>query len=113
MEGSRGGRRTGLERWFPGTRLVDDPAWDPELPRECDWVPGCYYLLRKSVVDQVGLFDRRYFEEMLALEGDVGARHLIGQHDDQVAELVIEDAGAFTDVDTPEAYDRLLTATAP
>ena len=53
--------RTGLERWFPGTRLVDDPAWDPELPRECDWVPGCYYLLRKSVVDQVGLFDRRYF----------------------------------------------------
>jgi len=54
------------------------------------------------------LFDRRYFPEMLELEGDVGARHLIGAHDDQVAEIVVEDAGAFTDVDTPEAYDRLL-----
>jgi molybdenum cofactor cytidylyltransferase len=54
------------------------------------------------------LFDRRYFAEMLALEGDVGARHLIGAHDDQVAELSVEDAAVFTDVDTPEAYDRLL-----
>jgi molybdenum cofactor cytidylyltransferase len=54
------------------------------------------------------LFDRRYFQEMLALEGDVGARHLIGTHDDQVAELSVDDAAVFTDVDTPEAYDRLL-----
>jgi molybdenum cofactor cytidylyltransferase len=54
------------------------------------------------------LFDRRYFDAMLALEGDVGARHLIGEHDDQVAEVAVEDAGAFADVDTPEAYDRLL-----
>jgi len=54
------------------------------------------------------LFDRRYFAEMLALEGDVGARHLIGAHDDQVAELSVDDAAVFTDVDTPEAYDRLL-----
>ena len=54
------------------------------------------------------LFDRRYFEEMLALEGDVGARHLIGTHDDQVAEVAVDDPAVFTDVDTPEAYDQLL-----
>jgi molybdenum cofactor cytidylyltransferase len=54
------------------------------------------------------LFDRRYFVEMLALEGDVGARHLIGAHDDQVAELAVDDAAVFTDVDTPEAYNQLL-----
>jgi len=54
------------------------------------------------------LFDRRYFQEMLELEGDVGARHLIGTHDDHVAELSVDDAAVFTDVDTPEAYDRLL-----
>ena len=29
--------------------------------RECDWVPGCYYLLGPHVVDRVGLFDPRYF----------------------------------------------------
>ena len=52
---------TGLTRVFRGARLVDDMAWDHASPRECDWVPGCYYLVRKSVVDQVGLFDPRYF----------------------------------------------------
>ena len=53
--------RTGLARFFPGVRLVDDMSWDHASVRECDWVPGCYYLVRKSVVDDVGLFDPRYF----------------------------------------------------
>ena len=53
--------RAGLQRFFPRTRLVDDMSWDHESPRECDWVPGCYYLVRKSVVDYVGLFDPRFF----------------------------------------------------
>lgn len=29
--------------------------------RQCDWVVGCYYLIRREVIDQVGLFDPRYF----------------------------------------------------
>jgi GT2 family glycosyltransferase len=52
---------TGLARWFPRARLVDDPHWDPAQPAACDWVPGCYYLVRREVVDRVGLFDPRYF----------------------------------------------------
>ena len=35
--------------------------WDHASVRECDWVPGCYYLIRREVIDQVGLFDPRYF----------------------------------------------------
>jgi molybdenum cofactor cytidylyltransferase len=58
------------------------------------------------------LFDRRFFPEILALEGDVGARHLIGAHDDLVAEVAVDDIGVFTDVDTPEAYERLLADSA-
>jgi molybdenum cofactor cytidylyltransferase len=54
------------------------------------------------------LFDRRFFPEMLELEGDVGARHLIGLHEDLVCDLAVETAGAFADVDTPDAYDQLL-----
>ena len=53
--------RTGLARLFPGTRLVDDMAWAHDATRACDWVPGCYYLVRKSVLDRVGLFDPRFF----------------------------------------------------
>ena len=53
--------RTGLSRFFPGTRLVDNMDWDHASVRECDWVPGCYYLVRKEVIDRVGLFDPRFF----------------------------------------------------
>lgn len=53
--------RTGLARLMPWVRLVDDMAWPHDAVRECDWVPGCYYLVRKAVLDQVGLFDPRYF----------------------------------------------------
>jgi GT2 family glycosyltransferase len=54
-------KRTGLNRFFPRTVLVDDMTWDHATVRDCDWVPGCYYLIRKEVIDQVGLFDPRYF----------------------------------------------------
>lgn len=53
--------RTGLERFFPVVKRVDDMEWDHASIRECDWVPGCYYLIRREVIDQVGLFDPRYF----------------------------------------------------
>src|SRR5262245_50528304 len=48
-------------RFFPGTRLVDDMSWDHASVRECDWVPGSYYLVRREVIDRIGLFDPRYF----------------------------------------------------
>jgi len=41
--------------------LVDDMQWDHKSVRSCDWVPGCFYLLRRELVEQVGLFDPRYF----------------------------------------------------
>lgn len=53
--------RSGLGRWLPKTRMVDDMAWDHASVRECDWVPGCYYLMRREVIEAVGLFDARYF----------------------------------------------------
>jgi GT2 family glycosyltransferase len=51
----------GLARFFPWVKKVDDMTWDHASVRECDWVPGCYYLIRREVIDQVGLFDPRYF----------------------------------------------------
>jgi GT2 family glycosyltransferase len=52
--------RTGLLR-RAAAPLVDDMDWDHAAVRECDWVPGCYYLIRREVIEQVGLFDPRYF----------------------------------------------------
>jgi GT2 family glycosyltransferase len=53
--------RTGLAKRFPGVRLVDGPDWAPQSAQACDWVPGCFYLIRKQVITDVGLFDPRYF----------------------------------------------------
>jgi len=57
------------------------------------------------------LFDRRFFAEMLQLEGDVGARHIIGGNAELVAEVPAPAHEIFMDVDTPEAYQQLLAGT--
>lgn len=53
--------RTGFKRIFKHSKLIDDMQWDHASVRNCDWVPGCYLLVRKEVIEQVGLFDPRYF----------------------------------------------------
>jgi molybdenum cofactor cytidylyltransferase len=49
------------------------------------------------------VWSRRFFAELMALEGDVGARHLIGRYGEAVAEVAVADKSALIDVDTPEA----------
>ena len=58
------------------------------------------------------LFDRRFFPDMLQLEGDVGARHIIGGNAELVAEISAPAQEIFIDVDTPEAYQQLLAGNA-
>jgi len=53
------------------------------------------------------LWGRRFFEALAAVRGDVGARHLIGENADLVAEVEIEGDAILADVDTPEALARL------
>ncbi len=54
-------QRSGLGSLFKHVPMIDDMSWDHASVRDCDWVPGCYFLIRKEVIDQVGLFDPRYF----------------------------------------------------
>jgi len=49
------------------------------------------------------LWSRRFFPELMALEGDVGARHLIGAYPEVVTEVPVENAAAMVDIDTPDA----------
>ena len=54
------------------------------------------------------LWSSRYFGQMQRLAGDVGARHLIGEHSDHVHEIECGDASVTFDVDTPEALESLM-----
>jgi molybdenum cofactor cytidylyltransferase len=49
------------------------------------------------------LWSRRFFPDLTAIEGDVGARHLIGRYSEAVIEVPLERNAALVDVDTPEA----------
>ncbi|HWV82795.1 MAG TPA: molybdopterin-binding/glycosyltransferase family 2 protein [Hyphomicrobiaceae bacterium] len=52
------------------------------------------------------LFARAYFPELLAIEGDTGARHIIAASASEVAEVDLGTDAIFLDIDTPEALDR-------
>jgi molybdenum cofactor cytidylyltransferase len=51
------------------------------------------------------LWSRRFFNELMTLDGDVGARHLIAKHSETVVEVAVEGHGAFLDIDTPQALE--------
>jgi molybdenum cofactor cytidylyltransferase len=49
------------------------------------------------------LWSRRFFPDLMAIEGDVGARHFIGRYSEAALEVPVEGKAALVDVDTPEA----------
>jgi len=53
------------------------------------------------------VWSRRFFPDLMAVEGDVGARYLIGRYTEAVAEVPLAGTAALTDVDTPEALEAV------
>ena len=53
------------------------------------------------------LWDRRFFPEILRITGDSGARFLLGQHLENVAEVEMSDDGVLRDFDTAESLATL------
>lgn len=80
-------------------RIVDRliAAFDPAQGRAI-CVPTCDGKRGNPV-----LFARRFFAEMQAISGDVGARALLGAYPDTVHEVVVPDDGILHDVDDPRS----------
>jgi molybdenum cofactor cytidylyltransferase len=53
------------------------------------------------------LFAAHLMGELAEVEGDAGAKHVIGRHGDEVAEVEIGSDRIFVDVDTTEALERV------
>jgi molybdenum cofactor cytidylyltransferase len=58
------------------------------------------------------VWSRRFFEDLTRVGGDIGARHLIAQHNEAVVEVPVDDEAAFHDIDTPEALQSARVARA-
>jgi molybdenum cofactor cytidylyltransferase len=53
------------------------------------------------------LWAARFFSDMAKVQGDTGARHLIGENAEWLTEVEAGDASIFRDIDTPEALEKL------
>lgn len=71
-------------------------AFDPEAGAEIV-VPVC-----DSERGHPVLFARRFFDALGSLTGDVGAKHVVRNEEEVVAEVETDDPGILRDVDTPE-----------
>jgi molybdenum cofactor cytidylyltransferase len=59
------------------------------------------------------LWAKRFFPEMAELAGDVGAKHLIGEHAELVAEVEMDSDSVLVDIDTPDALAELRAKVKP
>jgi molybdenum cofactor cytidylyltransferase len=53
------------------------------------------------------VWSRRFFNDLMAIQGDIGARHLIGSYAEAVVEVPVAGEAALTDVDTPESFSAV------
>jgi molybdenum cofactor cytidylyltransferase len=53
------------------------------------------------------VWSRRFFHDLTAISGDVGARHLIASYVEAVVEVPVAGDAALTDVDTPESFSAV------
>jgi len=85
---------SGLAAKYRDSRLLGrmDRTWaDPLQPAQVDWVPGAYSIIRRSVLDQIGFFDERfflYFEEVDLCRRIKAAKHEIWYWPDIVVEHI-------------------------
>jgi len=54
------------------------------------------------------VFDRSLFDELRRADLSAGAREVIQRHRSEAIDVTVDDEGAFLDIDTPEAYERVL-----
>ncbi|MDI6828775.1 MAG: glycosyltransferase family 2 protein, partial [Armatimonadota bacterium] len=57
-------RNTFLGRLFPNNQYVREylmADWDHSSPREVDWLSGAALMLRRAMLDEIGLLDERFF----------------------------------------------------
>ncbi len=53
------------------------------------------------------IFDASVFEDLRLADPAAGAKAVFAKHRDRIVNVAVDDPGAFSDMDTPEAYERI------
>jgi molybdenum cofactor cytidylyltransferase len=53
------------------------------------------------------IFSQKFYKPIMEIKGDVGARQIIKTHPEQVLEIEIKNSLFFSDVDTPEDFEKI------
>jgi molybdenum cofactor cytidylyltransferase len=93
--------------------LGDQPFMTPPIVERlvAAWQSSGATIVAPSYAGQRGnpvLFDRAVFPELLAIEGDQGARAVLAADPARVTLVAFDDPRPLADVDTPEDYQRLI-----
>jgi molybdenum cofactor cytidylyltransferase len=73
------------------------------LDSERDICVPCYKGRRGVPVS----FASRFYDEIMAIRGDIGAREIVLKNPESVLEVELQDDDSFIDIDTEEDLDRL------
>lgn len=93
--------------------LGDMPLVPPQIldkmMETCDLTEGRDLVvpIHKGKLGNPVLWGSRYFAELGALQGDRGARELIGKYRERVCEVEVGDGAVVLDADTPEALAHI------
>lgn len=98
--------------------LVDVPLVRPETVVQLlkAWQRTGAPIVRPMCGDSHGhpvLFDAAVLPDLLAADPQYGAKPVLRAHEPQIVNVLVEDAGAFFDLDTPDDYARALRMGAP
>lgn len=91
--------------------LGDMPLISPDLLCQIASLAGEYAIVQPRVDGRPGnpvLWGRHYYARLRQLEGDVGAKGLLGEFSDQIRYIDSEDRGACIDIDTPAELAALI-----
>jgi molybdenum cofactor cytidylyltransferase len=80
-----------------------------------DQVLGAFWLSEKDIGVPVwrtkrgnpAIFSRAMYAQLMAIEGDVGARNIIRTNPEQVLGVEVDDPLCFMDIDSPQDYEYL------
>ena len=68
---------------------------------------GIVTVMHQSLRGHPVIISKKYLQEILALNGDIGARDLLKQHLDDTTSINIESSEEFFDIDKTQDYEKL------